>query len=58
MSLPAAVVIGALMVACAILFVFRWEVAGPAPLVLDRWTGVVVLCDVPDQRPVTLRCRP
>jgi len=37
-----AIVIGAAIIAAAILFVFRWEYA--MGMLLDRWTGTVIQC--------------
>jgi len=66
---PAATVIGASLIALAILFAFRWETSpvsvpdgNPAVVRLDHWTGNVALCDVDVQRSVAaraayLRCR-
>jgi hypothetical protein len=42
-----AIIIGAALIAAAILFVFRWEIitgGGYSPLRLDRWTGKVTAC--------------
>lgn len=59
MGTPGAIVLAGVLIAAAILFVFRWQVAGPAPLLLDRWTGKVVACDVPaHDRPLKLPCEP
>jgi hypothetical protein len=48
MGTPAAIIVGSVIIAAAILFVFRWEVLkfneGPGILRLDRWTGTAVLC--------------
>lgn len=50
MGTPVAVVVGSAIVAVAILFAFRWEVAmgsGTPPVIrLDRWTGKVAICNV------------
>jgi len=38
---------GAAIIAAAILYVFRWEVAAASPektIILDRWTGHAVQC--------------
>lgn len=42
-----AIVLGAAIIAAAILFTFRWEIAGTAqmPLLLDRWNGYVNVCN-------------
>jgi len=54
-----AIIIGAVMIAVAILIVFRWEIASPGVMRLDRWTGTVVLCDVSrDVRPTKANCEP
>jgi hypothetical protein len=42
LSQPVAIVIGALILAAAILVAFRWEVS--TSVLLDRWTGTVRLC--------------
>ena len=45
MTQPIATVIAALIVAVAILFVFRWDVPSTGGIIrLDRWTGNVTLC--------------
>jgi uncharacterized membrane protein AbrB (regulator of aidB expression) len=57
MSMPLAIIFGAALVAGAVLFVFRWELAGAPPLLLDRWTGAVVACGfTSNQRPNKLTC--
>jgi hypothetical protein len=59
MSTPLAIVVGAALIAAAILVAFRWEIASPGVMRLDRWTGAVVLCDVsPNQRPAKADCEP
>lgn len=45
-------------VALAILISFRWEIASPGVVRLDRWTGTIVLCDVGDSRPAKADCEP
>jgi len=49
MTSPVAILAGAALIAAAMLFVFRWEIAaGPTtvPVVrLDRWTGGVTICN-------------
>lgn len=48
-GLPIAIVLGAALIALAILFIFRWEIVSPSPAVthrLDRWTGKIVFCHV------------
>lgn len=42
-------IIGAIIIAAAILFVFRWEIATAGAdrdsvLILNRWTGTVTVC--------------
>lgn len=53
MGAPIAILIGAVAIAGAILFAFRWEVAlgsGHPPVVrLDRWTGTVTVCNINPQ---------
>ena len=43
MNNPTAIVIGAVIIAAAILIVFRWQLAPPGEL-LDRWTGTILQC--------------
>jgi hypothetical protein len=52
MSNALAIIIGAAAIAAAILIVFRWQFVSPGVL-LDRWTGEVILCD-----PITRICNP
>jgi hypothetical protein len=47
MNYPLAILIGAVIIAAAILIVFRWQLTADGSL-LDRWTGTVVGC-VPDR---------
>ena len=58
MSTPLAIVIGAALIAAAILVVFRWEIASPGVMRLDRWTGSIVLCKSSNQRPEKADCEP
>jgi hypothetical protein len=59
MSTPLAIVIGAALIAAAILIVFRWEISyGPGPIRLDRWTSSVVHCDFSGQPPEKVYCEP
>jgi hypothetical protein len=58
MSTPLAIVIGAALIAGAILIVFRWEVAMPGLIRLDRWTGSVVHCTAGGQPPEKVDCEP
>ena len=60
MNTPLAIIIGAALIAAAILIVFRWEVAMPGVIRLDRWTGSVVHCNVPagGQPPERADCEP
>jgi hypothetical protein len=47
---------GAVIIAAAILFVFRWEMAPfgqVAALRLDRWTGKILVCLPPHGEPPT-----
>jgi hypothetical protein len=50
MGIPLAILIGSAVIAGAVLFTFRWEVAlggGQPPVVrLDRWTGAVTACNI------------
>jgi flagellar basal body-associated protein FliL len=39
MNNAVAIIVGAVVIAAAILIVFRWQVAMPGPILLDRWTG-------------------
>lgn len=49
MTNPVAILIGAALIAVAILYVFRWEIAAGPPTVpvvrLDHWTGKVTVCN-------------
>jgi hypothetical protein len=50
---PTAIILGAVIVAAAILCVFRWEAfrVGPQPFAvvrLDRWSGKLTGCDQTD----------
>jgi hypothetical protein len=49
MATPLAILIGSAIIATAIIFTFRWEIAlgsGHPPVVrLDRWTGTVTACN-------------
>ena len=58
MGQSTAIIIGAVLIAAAILFVFRYEMASPGVMLLDRWTGSVVLCNVGNDRPTTADCDP
>jgi hypothetical protein len=53
MSNALAIIIGAVAIAAAILIVFRWQFVSPGGMLLDRWTGTVILCD-----PITRICNP
>lgn len=46
MGNPAAIIVGSLIIAAAILFSLRWEAfaVNNGVLRLDRWTGTVVGC--------------
>jgi hypothetical protein len=46
LGLEGSIVLGAAIIALAILFVGRWQIAGApnAALRIDRWTGKVVAC--------------
>lgn len=52
MSVQTSIVIGAIIIAGAIAFVKRWDVAafGGDAFRLDRWTGEVATCSGPDQK--------
>jgi hypothetical protein len=56
MNNSVAIIIGAVVIALAILIVFRWQVGMPGLVLLDRWTGTVVLCDVNPNRPAKANC--
>jgi hypothetical protein len=57
MKTPLAIIVGAVVIAATIAVVFRWQLAGPPPLLLDRRTGAIVACDVPSHdRPLKLLC--
>jgi len=59
MNTGIAIIIAAIVLAVSVLFLFRWELSGPVPLLLDRWTGKVVVCDVQSHdRPLQLNCSP
>jgi hypothetical protein len=62
-----AIVVGAGVIAAAMLFIFRWEIGsyGGMAIRLDRWTGNMVASNAPSQMtvdgaslglPVHLRC--
>ena len=54
-----AILIGAVIIAVAILIVFRWQlVVDVGPLLLDRWTGRVIDCegDPTDTRKLKFKC--
>jgi hypothetical protein len=67
MGTPIAIIVGALIIAAAILFTFRWEAAtargadgNPAVFRLDHWTSKVAVCAVDVQKSldaVYLLCR-
>jgi hypothetical protein len=56
MGVPQAIIAGALIIAAVIAVVFRWEIASPGIMRLDRWTGAVVLCDAGNERPAKANC--
>jgi hypothetical protein len=60
MNNAVAIIVGAVVIAAAILIVFRWQIASPgATMLLDRWTGTVVVCDlIRQQAPAKLNCEP
>jgi hypothetical protein len=60
MNNPLAIVIGAIIIAAAILIVFRWQLTGPGSVLLDRWTGTVVQCAInySGPPPGKLDCKP
>jgi hypothetical protein len=63
MSVPAAIVVGAVIVAAAIALTSHWSVQPVSGrvggLLLNRWTGEVVLCTIPaTTTPSYLDCRP
>jgi hypothetical protein len=45
------IVVGAAIIAAALVFIFRWEVtaAGSTMVRLDRWSGEMVGCNVENQ---------
>ena len=51
MNIAIAVVLSGALIAAAVLFTFRWELAafGGQAYRLDRWTGAIVACNVPSQ---------
>ena len=56
MGVPQAIIAGALIIAAVIAVVFRWEIASPGIMRIDRWTGAVVLCDADNERPAKANC--
>jgi hypothetical protein len=46
LTIPRAIVLAAIIVALAIVFIGRWEISGQGGAVarLDKWTGTVALC--------------
>jgi hypothetical protein len=53
-----AIIGAAIIIAVSILIAFRWEIASPGIMRLDRWTGTIVLCDVGNDRPAKANCEP
>jgi hypothetical protein len=53
-----AIIIGAVIIAAAILIVFRWQLDGEE--LLDRWTGTVLRCGIAHtaQGKAVIRCPP
>jgi hypothetical protein len=49
MARAVAIILAGLVLACAVVFVFRWQIAANASGVylLDRWTGHVAECRQP-----------
>jgi hypothetical protein len=59
MKMIASILVGAAMIAAALLFVFPWEITTPhVGLVyrLDRWTGNIALCQPDPGRAHDVRC--
>ena len=58
MNNATAIVIGAVIIAAAILIVFRWQYGTGA--LLDRWTGTVLRCGIAHtaQGKAVIRCPP
>jgi hypothetical protein len=52
MNNATAIVIGAVIIAAAILIVFRWQLVVPGV----RWTGTVVQCAAGGNPPAKLNC--
>jgi hypothetical protein len=54
-TIPLAVIAGAVLIAVAIVFIFRWEVVTVAYserffiLRVDRWTGKILICSLKDK---------
>jgi uncharacterized membrane protein len=52
-----AIIIGSVIIAAAILIVFRWQLGGPEPIMLlDRWTGTVIHCIPIGSPPAKINC--
>jgi hypothetical protein len=53
MRIPIAIVIAGLLLAGAILFVFRWQISATPGVVyeLDRWNGDIFICPWNEARP-------
>jgi hypothetical protein len=51
MKQPLAIIAAGALIAGAILFIFRWEMAafGGQTYRLDRWTGEIFACNAPNQ---------
>jgi hypothetical protein len=48
MRTPIAIVIAGLLISCAILIAFRWQISGATGVVyrLDRWNGRITACEL------------
>jgi hypothetical protein len=44
LGIPAAIILGAALIAGAILISLRWQISGMDAMRLDRWTGTVTQC--------------
>jgi hypothetical protein len=60
MSGPISTIIGAIIIAGAVLFAFRWEIAPAGSMVyrLDRWTGQIQVCNASVESQLQLTPRP
>ncbi|HEY8336725.1 MAG TPA: hypothetical protein VIQ05_23275 [Tardiphaga sp.] len=59
MSIPTAILAGALIIGASIALPSRWSVSGfgGGTVLLDRWRGEVVWCTAPDATPGNFQCK-